>query len=1141
MRTLMRLLGGFAAGMAVLLILAAWRLSLGPVSLAFLTPVAEDLVNGWHRPVQVRLGDAVVVWEGWQRAIDLRFIDVQAIDAGGKAIARVPALSVSLSARALSHGLIAPRAVRLYSPDLRLRHEQQGFRLLFGDTSDSGELARLVIEALAAAPSSDNAMSYLERVEIVDADLTYQDAVIGASWQAPGSEVELWRENGRARGRATVNALAGDDSAHVQVIGDYWPAERRLELEASFTALRPAAFSRMAPALKALHSVDLPLGGTATISITAGAVEEASFAVRGGPGELALSTELAREEGLLPWAQRVGIRRIELRGRFNGRKRSVDVDRLMVELRGGATVHLPPPVEQDIPLAALSGRGRYLIGEQRLEFDSLSVDLGKGASVWIPFPTGHAMPLRRFAARGAYLAERGRLEISALDGDLGGAALSVAAVIDHLGGAVAITAQGTLTDIGLNDLTRYWPRALNPQTYDWVTTHLADGEVPEVRFRIAASADGNGGLEINGLSGSMRIDNARVDYLPPLPEVRGVAGIATFDQDQFTFAVTSGSAAGLTVRRGSVGLTGLAGDDQRAEVDLVIEGPLRKHLELINHPPLGYARAIGLDPKTTGGRAEVDLRVRFPLAGDLTLEQVDITAEARLRDVRIGSVVLGKDLTRGALALSLDKNGVDLVGRASLQGIAGTIDGRENFRSAAPFRRRIEITVGKADLADVERLFFDRTPIPDTVAGGSLAATVRFTAYAAGNGEIEADLDFADAYVEVPYFNWAKKAGAPAGGRVTARIDRDGTVTIPGFSVLAPGLSLAGSAAFNPDGGLQHVDFERVVAGRTDAGGAVLPVADGGWVVVVRGASLDLAPVWPQLRSTRFQEPELLGEHQGIAVRVDLETLWIAAERRLEEVSGTAVREGGVWSLVKATGKTVDGAALEVLIRPGEDGNRRLRISAQNAGSALRALDLFDNMRGGQLTIDGVFRDDRLGRQLEGRAEISDYRVVEAPLLTHVLSVLALTGIVDALKGDGLAFDTLKVPFTLDGKVLHIADARVSGLSLGFTASGTVDLAADEMDLEGTIIPAYAVNSVLGHIPLLGYVLTGGGKGGGVFAATYAMRGRLDDPNVSVNPLAVLTPGILRQVFNVFDSDGMTSELPLQPQSGGDEPGDESP
>jgi hypothetical protein len=66
--------------------------------------------------------------------------------------------------------------------------------------------------------------------------------------------------------------------------------------------------------------------------------------------------------------------------------------------------------------------------------------------------------------------------------------------------------------------------------------------------------------------------------------------------------------------------------------------------------------------------------------------------------------------------------------------------------------------------------------------------------------------------------------------------------------------------------------------------------------------------------------------------------------------------------------------------------------------------------------------------------------------------------------------------------------------------------------LKGTLVPLFGINSVLGAIPLLGDVLVSK-KGEGVFGMTYSISGNADRPNVGVNPLSVLTPGIFRRIF----------------------------
>lgn len=150
-----------------------------------------------------------------------------------------------------------------------------------------------------------------------------------------------------------------------------------------------------------------------------------------------------------------------------------------------------------------------------------------------------------------------------------------------------------------------------------------------------------------------------------------------------------------------------------------------------------------------------------------------------------------------------------------------------------------------------------------------------------------------------------------------------------------------------------------------------------------------------------------------------------------------------------------------------------------------------------------------------GTANIEDFRIRNAPALGRLLQAMTLYGLVEVARGPGLGFTRMEVPFRLTDAALSIDDARAFSSSLGLTAKGRIDLDTQMIEMEGTIVPAYFFNSLLGNIPLVGRLFSPE-KGGGVFAASYTVRGAVDDPQVSVNPLAALTPGFLRGLFHLF-------------------------
>ena len=65
------------------------------------------------------------------------------------------------------------------------------------------------------------------------------------------------------------------------------------------------------------------------------------------------------------------------------------------------------------------------------------------------------------------------------------------------------------------------------------------------------------------------------------------------------------------------------------------------------------------------------------------------------------------------------------------------------------------------------------------------------------------------------------------------------------------------------------------------------------------------------------------------------------------------------------------------------------------------------------------------------------------------------------------------------------------------------------------MVPLYFFNSMLGKLPLLGRLFSPE-TDGGLLAVAYSIRGNLDDPKVGVNPLSALTPGMLRDFFDIF-------------------------
>ena len=108
----------------------------------------------------------------------------------------------------------------------------------------------------------------------------------------------------------------------------------------------------------------------------------------------------------------------------------------------------------------------------------------------------------------------------------------------------------------------------------------------------------------------------------------------------------------------------------------------------------------------------------------------------------------------------------------------------------------------------------------------------------------------------------------------------------------------------------------------------------------------------------------------------------------------------------------------------------------------------------------------------------------------------------------------MRVPFSVGFGQFVMEESYVRGPVLGASFRGKVDYKTRQVNLGGTYVPLQGLNSAFCDIPIFGPILTGP-KCDGVLGITFAILGAMENPQVIVNPLAMLAPGIFREIFQM--------------------------
>ena len=105
---------------------------------------------------------------------------------------------------------------------------------------------------------------------------------------------------------------------------------------------------------------------------------------------------------------------------------------------------------------------------------------------------------------------------------------------------------------------------------------------------------------------------------------------------------------------------------------------------------------------------------------------------------------------------------------------------------------------------------------------------------------------------------------------------------------------------------------------------------------------------------------------------------------------------------------------------------------------------------------------------------------------------------------------------TKKNNIYKIINGKAYGGLMALTAEGNIDKYKNDIDIKGIVAPTHGIDSWISNIPILGAIMTGI-EGGGVVAANYSVKGSIKDPKYFVNPLSVLTPGIFKEFWKIFE------------------------
>ncbi|MGB1964842.1 MAG: AsmA-like C-terminal domain-containing protein, partial [Candidatus Puniceispirillales bacterium] len=673
-----------------------------------------------------------------------------------------------------------------------------------------------------------------------------------------------------------------------------------------------------------------------------------------------------------------------------------------------------------------------------------------------------------------------------------------------------------------------WPDALFPRTQSWLRKHVEGGQVSTFFLNI--------GLDL------------KAERIKPLfVEGQGVATASRFHYMSSHDPVTdaefglrfegtnlAGTTFELIFNEGSLNGLGLEGSKLTinrqngvadAALNILTRGDVAKIADILEEPGFMALSANGLSPQHMAGLADIVGTVRWQLPiqrRDLKPEDFDVKISASMEDAAMSGLPGGIALTEGLINLQYNNRDIRINGRGRLNEAPAQF----YFHKDRQQNNVIDLTFMKSDA--LTTMINASFPL---ALGGAIGGQV----YIANRPEmdeldINVNLDLGEAHFYIPRLELTKLEGERATVAANINIIDGMPREITNIVIDADVLRMEGDIQFSNNGIFKMADLNIMEwPGNVLSDVIFRRDMDNRFELTAEAEVIDLRP---------FRLKDSPGE--GIDLTLDLSAKRLILDHRLS-VAGSAMmairkdgsgeanflgsmflkdqpfmteatmqaRFGGNGDAMEASG-LIGGVEASLNLQSGLADGDKLILTTQNAGQVLKALEVTDAIRGGQMTMDVLYEPDDAEHYVADFA-LTDFRVIEAPRAIRMLSVLSLAGLYSLVEGDGTAFTEgqARIIVTPDYQKLETVKARGDALAIELT--GQINRDDESLNISGVIVPIYLFTELLGQVPLVGEIITGINKEG-VFNTRFRMKGTIDDPDTDVR-LSSIAPGLLRDIF----------------------------
>lgn len=757
--------------------------------------------------------------------------------------------------------------------------------------------------------------------------------------------------------------------------------------------------------------------------------------------------------------------------------------------------------------------------------------------------------------------QEGRLDLPLIRFEMGGGYFSLGGEIAYQDAAIPITLQGQFENLPVEGLKRIWPSNVAPSVHRWVVKNVNGGEISSGKLQLTTSVQQLGQLYQRGslpneaFNLTAQLRDAELSYLDNMPPIQNIMAELVLGGNSFAANVSKaqtlvdlGGEALEIIELSNSYFKELDFDvrGNNVEILLNLEGTVNSILTLVLSEHLLGNQLVSFAPSLVEGKISAKADITLPLGLKLSRQEIGkrltVNVEGVLNDYKLTQKIGNYHVAGNTLGFIVDKNHIEATGIVKLNNVAAQLEWYEAFGSERDTlsNLKLQARLNEYDFANLKlddvaqrvrgvvdteltlygsiKRFNRLVAQVDVTQAAVMLSPIAYHKSKGMEGHIQLDLDFGQDLqkrqdlkeIEAIYEDSDTKLDVKAkmtNGEIS-HLDISPLKIKNHYDAAIDFINAENMRSLTVSGKL--FDASNILSSKTFR----MPEFDAAHPEFISESDPSQPAESDKLEnssSSRRNLSKLLGNSIDINFNIDRvltnNGIWV------DNFKGTVLRVKGFTESIDIGGVFNDETPLIVQLFRGKDNIRHFLVDVLQAGNLFKSMNLYDHLDGERVFLIGRLQGDKPFAG-SGVFYMSDFNLKNVNTATKILSLASFTGVADTMQGEGVAFKQADANFRFNEELLEIESLRMKGPAIGITMNGIIDVRNDALYLDGTLVPAYSINSLLGRIPFIGWIFSNE-KGGGLIGVSYRIEGGFDNPEVSVNPLSLFAPGFLQNIFRL--------------------------